>query len=204
MNKLSKQYLKFYSNCTPRTTCFCGTYRALYAASRLSKQLRLGVFHLGSVENLLALHLVQVQETVELHGGWRKKGRICDTGTAQLRPSSITQHLLPSHSARFLGWCQFWVSDGSCVRVCLTKGEVSEIVADCVVVYKGLGSGVWPLRGGGRGGGGGGGGCGGGRGGLWDMREGRREQRRRGRWENGPFLPDRDSSQKLAEAWRAG
>lgn len=50
--------------------------------------------------------------------------------------------------------------------MCLTKGEVSEIVADCVVVYKGLGSGVWPLRGGGRGGGGGGGGCGGGRGGL--------------------------------------
>lgn len=45
------------------------TYRTLYAASRLSKQLRLGVLHLGGVEDLLALHLVQVQETVEPHGG---------------------------------------------------------------------------------------------------------------------------------------
>lgn len=45
------------------------THSALYAARHLSKQLRLGVVHLRRVEDLLAFHLVQVQEAAELHGG---------------------------------------------------------------------------------------------------------------------------------------
>lgn len=48
--------------------CSGGTYSALYAAGRLSKQLRFLVVHLRSVENLLAFHLVKVQEARELHG----------------------------------------------------------------------------------------------------------------------------------------
>lgn len=49
------------------------TYSTLDAACCLSKQLWLGVLHLRCVEDLLALHLVQVQETAEPHGGWKKR-----------------------------------------------------------------------------------------------------------------------------------
>lgn len=45
------------------------TYSVLDAASRLPEQLRLGVIHLGGVEDLLSFHLVQVQDAAELHGG---------------------------------------------------------------------------------------------------------------------------------------
>lgn len=45
------------------------TYSVLNAASRLPEQLRLGVVHLGGVEDLLSFHLVQVQDATELHGG---------------------------------------------------------------------------------------------------------------------------------------
>lgn len=51
------------------TTWSYNTYSVLYAAGSLSKQLWLGVLHLRGVENLLAVNLVQVQETTELHGG---------------------------------------------------------------------------------------------------------------------------------------
>lgn len=45
------------------------TYGVLDAASRLAEQLRLGVVHLRGVENLLTLHLVQVQGAAEPQGG---------------------------------------------------------------------------------------------------------------------------------------
>lgn len=45
------------------------THSALDAPGRLAEQLWLGVFHLGCVEDLLTLYLVQVQEATETHGG---------------------------------------------------------------------------------------------------------------------------------------
>lgn len=45
------------------------TYSVLDAASRLAKQLRLGVVHLRGVENLLTFYLVQVHGAAEPQGG---------------------------------------------------------------------------------------------------------------------------------------
>lgn len=100
-----------------------GTYGALYAAGRLSEQLRLGVLHLGGVEDLLALHLVQVQEAAEPHGGWKERG---DTEILKRHGSSLLLSLqFPAafiQCSFFGGKCRFRVSDELCVRVRLTRG----------------------------------------------------------------------------------
>lgn len=61
--------------CIPNTNGCFSTYSALYAAGRLSEQLRLWVLHLRGVEDLLVIHLVEVQEAREPHGGCAEKRR---------------------------------------------------------------------------------------------------------------------------------
>lgn len=53
------------------------THSALNAPGCLSKKLRLGIVHLRSIEDLLTLHLIQVQKTAEFHGGYKAEACMC-------------------------------------------------------------------------------------------------------------------------------
>lgn len=112
-----------------KTTSFCGTYSILNATSSLSKQLWLGIFHLGSVENLLALHLIQMQEPTEPHGGWKERNMkpwswqsIAQSACYYSVPIAFTQSS-----------CQGCVRIGlvmDCVYVCVWREVFSEFAAD--------------------------------------------------------------------------
>lgn len=120
-----------------KKSCSCGTYGVLYATSSLSKQLRLGVLHLGGVEYLLALHLVQMQEPAEPHGSCKERNMKTWSwrDTAQSAcfysvPVSVTQS----------SW-QGCVRTGlvmDCVYVRVWREEFSELVADYMGVWVGV------------------------------------------------------------------
>lgn len=112
-----------------KMTTSCVTYSILYATSSLSKQLWLGILHLGSVENLLALHLVQMQEPAEPHGGWKKRNM--KTWSWQNIAQSACYYSVPI--ALTQSSCQGCVRIGlvmDCVYVCVWRERFSELVVD--------------------------------------------------------------------------
>lgn len=109
--------------------CSWGTYSILDATGGLSKQLWLGILHLGSVENLLALHLVQMQEPAEPHGSWKERNM--KTWRWQNIVQSACYYSVPVAFTQ--SSCQGCVRIGlvmDCVYMCIWQEEFSELVAD--------------------------------------------------------------------------
>lgn len=120
-----------------KVTSSCGTHSIFYATGGLSKQLWLGILHLGGVENLLALHLVQMQEPAEPHGGWKERNmktwawqNIAQRARYYSVPIAFTQSS-----------CQGCVRIGlvmDCVYVCVWREKFSELVADYMGGWGGI------------------------------------------------------------------
>lgn len=96
------------------------THSTLDAPGRLPKQLRLGILHLRGVEDLLALHLVQVQEAAEPHGGWEEM--VSYTSYKRLLSVPV-RHAVPSTTRPQLQTVTVWGSASLGLVMECVRGE---------------------------------------------------------------------------------